>query len=67
MESAREALGHAAQSTRDLADAARHRALTAGERAQGYVRDDPLKSVVVAAAMGAALTTLLMFALRRHH
>lgn len=63
--SAREAMRGAAGSARELASAAKHRALATGERAQDYVRDEPLKAVLAAAAVGAALASLLMIASRR--
>jgi ElaB/YqjD/DUF883 family membrane-anchored ribosome-binding protein len=63
--SAREAVREAARGTRDLGDIAMRKAAETGERAQNYVRDEPLKGVLVAAAIGVAVTSLVMIATRR--
>jgi ElaB/YqjD/DUF883 family membrane-anchored ribosome-binding protein len=44
---------------RDGRQLVRNRAQWAGERSVGYIRDEPVKSVLVAAAAGAALMALL--------
>jgi ElaB/YqjD/DUF883 family membrane-anchored ribosome-binding protein len=43
----------------------REQAVAVSERTQRYVRDEPLKSVLVAAAAGALVTGLVVFAARR--
>ena len=54
-----------ARSALDLADTAKHEAAVAGDRTRNYVRDEPLRSVLMAAAAGAVLTGLMMFFGRR--
>jgi ElaB/YqjD/DUF883 family membrane-anchored ribosome-binding protein len=63
--SAREAVRETSRGTRNLGEAAMNRVAATGERAQDYVRDEPLKGVLMAAAIGAALTSLIMIATRR--
>ncbi|HOB93573.1 MAG TPA: hypothetical protein PK306_02910 [Aquabacterium sp.] len=43
---------------REGSELVRERARRAGERSVGYIRDEPVKSVLVAAAAGAALMAL---------
>jgi ElaB/YqjD/DUF883 family membrane-anchored ribosome-binding protein len=43
----------------------REQAVAVSKRTQRYVRDEPLKSVLVAAAAGALVTGLVVFAARR--
>ncbi len=69
---AREALDHNQEAVKagkeavhDLATTVQREALAAGERTQRYVRDEPVKAMLMAAAAGAALTGLLMAAKRR--
>jgi ElaB/YqjD/DUF883 family membrane-anchored ribosome-binding protein len=50
---------------RDTASSVRDEAAAFGSRTRLYVKDEPVKSVVVAAAFGAALTALLMWVFRR--
>lgn len=45
---------------KELADAVRADAQIAGERTQAYVREEPVKSVLIAAAAGAVLSGLLI-------
>ncbi len=66
-EAARQAAHNVTDGAHHLADSARHHALQTTEQAQRYVRDEPVKAVLIAAAVGAALTSLLMLASRRHH
>jgi ElaB/YqjD/DUF883 family membrane-anchored ribosome-binding protein len=54
-----------ARSTLDLAGTVKDEVAVAGERARGYVRDEPMRSVLIAAAAGAAITGLLMLFGRR--
>ncbi|HUL63261.1 MAG TPA: hypothetical protein VLW55_01480 [Burkholderiaceae bacterium] len=54
-----------AELVRDTAGAARDQAVAFGSRTRLYVKDEPVKSVVLAAAAGAALTALLMFLAKR--
>lgn len=54
-----------AELVRDTAGAARDQAVALGTRTRLYVKDEPVKSVVLAAAAGAALTALLMFLAKR--
>ena len=49
----------------DLADTVKGEAVAAGDRTRRWVRDEPLRSVLVAAAAGAVLTGLLMLFGRR--
>jgi ElaB/YqjD/DUF883 family membrane-anchored ribosome-binding protein len=53
------------RSALDLADSVKHEAAVAGDRTRGYVRAEPLRSVLMAAAAGAVLTGLMMFFGRR--
>src|SRR5262245_46693462 len=50
---------------RDAAGAVRDQAAVFGSRTRLYVKDEPVKSVVVAAAVGAAVTALLMMLMNR--
>jgi ElaB/YqjD/DUF883 family membrane-anchored ribosome-binding protein len=54
-----------AELVRDAAGAARDQAVAFGSRTRLYVKDEPVKSVVLAAAAGAAVTALLMFLSKR--
>jgi ElaB/YqjD/DUF883 family membrane-anchored ribosome-binding protein len=54
-----------AELVRDTAGSARDQAVALGTRTRLYVKDEPVKSVVLAAAAGAALTALLMFLAKR--
>lgn len=56
---------HNADLVRDAADTVRDEAGALSERGQRYVRDEPVKSVLIAAAFGAAVTGLAMLALKR--
>ncbi|MBC7939470.1 MAG: hypothetical protein H7Z19_06835 [Chitinophagaceae bacterium] len=53
-----------ANSARDVAAAARERAEALNGRTQQYVRDDPVKAILLAAAAGAAITALYMLLTR---
>lgn len=48
------------QSALDLAGTVKQEVAVAGDRSRRYVRDEPLRSVAMAAAAGAAITALLM-------
>ena len=50
---------------RDAAGTVRHEAAALGGRTRLYVKDEPVKSVLVAAAVGAAVTGLLMLLFKR--
>lgn len=50
---------------REAAGTVRHEAGALSDRGQRYVRDEPVKSVLIAAAFGAAVTGLVMLTLRR--
>jgi len=50
---------------RDAAGVVRDQASALGSRTRLYVKDEPVKSVLVAAACGAALTSLLMLLMKR--
>lgn len=56
---------HNADLVRDAAGTVRDEASALSERGQRYVRDEPVKSVMIAAVFGAAVTGLVMLALRR--
>ena len=53
------------RSALDLADTVKHEAAVAGDRTRNYVRDEPMRSVLMAAAAGAVLTGLMLFFGRR--
>lgn len=53
-----------ADALRDHASQLRERAADASDRTAGYIRDEPLKSVLIAAAAGAALMAVANLALR---
>jgi len=48
----------------ELADQVRQRALQASEKAAAYARDEPMKSLLIAAAAGALLMGLLSLMVR---
>ena len=50
--------------SREVAEQMRQRALQASERAAAYARDEPMKSLLMAAAAGALLMGLLRLMLR---
>lgn len=54
-----------ATAVRDAAGTMRDGASALGSRTRLYVKDEPVKSVVVAAAFGAVLTGLLLWLFRR--
>ncbi len=49
---------------RDAADTARQKAAQAGESTVGYIQDQPVKSVLIAAATGAAIAAVVAWATR---
>lgn len=53
-----------ADALREHAAALRERAADASDRTAGYIRDEPLKSVLIAAAAGAALMAIANLAVR---
>lgn len=55
----REFAGSAKQIARQGADAARHEAARIGESSASYVRERPMRSVLMAAAAGGALVLVL--------
>ncbi len=55
-----DAVRHSAQSLRDSADAASNRTV-------GYIKDEPVKAVLIAAATGAALMALLSLVSHARH
>ena len=52
------------QTAQGAASAVRERATAASESTQRYVRDEPVKAVLIAAAAGAVITGLVMLATR---
>lgn len=64
-EVAKEWLSQTGDHARAAVDQVRHEAHVLNERSQQYVRDEPVKSVLLAMAAGAALTGLIALALRR--
>jgi hypothetical protein len=54
-----------ARNTLDLVGTVKGEVALAGERTRGYVRDGPMRALLIAAAAGAAITGLLMFVGRR--
>lgn len=62
-------LGSAPAAATDLmhraADAICHEARALSEQTRGYVRDEPVKSIAMAAALGAVLTSLIAVAMWR--
>jgi ElaB/YqjD/DUF883 family membrane-anchored ribosome-binding protein len=54
-----------AELVREAAGTVRDEAGALGERGERYVRDEPVKSMLIAAAVGAAITGLVMLALKR--
>ena len=61
---ARDWMQRYARTAMDAAGTVRDQALVANERTQRYVRDEPVKAVLIAAATGAVVTGLLMMATR---
>jgi ElaB/YqjD/DUF883 family membrane-anchored ribosome-binding protein len=62
----RDVLGRAASSARDMATTVKQEAANVNDKAQRYVRDEPVKAILIAAAIGVALTSLVLLASRRH-
>ena len=56
----------AAERARDTTALAREKVAAVGETAVSHVRDDPMKSLLIAAATGAAVAALIGY-LTRHH
>ena len=50
--------------SREMAEQVRQRALQASEKAAAYARDEPMKSLLIAAAAGALLMGLLSLMVR---
>ena len=50
--------------TRDVAEQVRQRALQASDKAAAYARDEPMKSLLIAAAAGALLMGLVSLIVR---
>jgi ElaB/YqjD/DUF883 family membrane-anchored ribosome-binding protein len=48
-----------ADRVREMTDGVREQALRAGDRTAGYVRDEPMKAVLMAAVAGAAVALLV--------
>ena len=51
---------------KDLGASLKEEAALASDRTQAFVREDPVKAVLIAAAGGAAIAALIMLASRRH-
>ena len=51
-------------STREVAEQMRRRALQASDKAAAYARDEPMKSLLIAAAAGALLMGLVSLVVR---
>lgn len=51
--------GEAEQMTRRSVESVREQALLATDKTRGYIKDEPVKSVLIAAAVGAALMALV--------
>lgn len=62
---ARDWWNHYAGTALDAAHTVKAEAAEAGHRARQYVSDEPLKSVLAAAALGALITGIAIFAARR--
>jgi ElaB/YqjD/DUF883 family membrane-anchored ribosome-binding protein len=60
----RDWLQRQSQTAQGAATAVRERAAAASEGTQRYVRDEPVKAVLIAAAAGAVITGLVMLATR---
>ena len=54
----------AAEATRDTAMQVREQALRASDRTVGYIRDEPVKAVLIALAAGAGIMALARYAAR---
>jgi ElaB/YqjD/DUF883 family membrane-anchored ribosome-binding protein len=54
-----------AQSAMNVAAGVKDNAVAAGQRTRGYVRDEPMKSLLIAAAAGALISGVLVIAARR--
>jgi ElaB/YqjD/DUF883 family membrane-anchored ribosome-binding protein len=55
------------ESVRDTSAHLRERAVKASDNTVGYIKDEPLKSVLIAAATGAALMALVSLIARSRH
>ncbi len=69
-QTAEEALHNGMQSVQQSAEQLRKKATQANDMAVGYIRQEPIKSVLIAAATGAALMALVGLISRgnnRHH
>lgn len=49
----------------DAVDTVKHEAQVLNDRTQAYVRDEPVKSLLIAAGVGAAITGVAMMLMRR--
>ena len=58
---------HGVERARRASADVRHSAERTGERAVGYVKDEPLKSMLLAAATGAAVAGLISLLLSKRH
>lgn len=65
-EVAKQWLHQTGDQARHAVDQVRQEAHALNERGQQYVREQPVKSVLIAAAAGAALAGLVALALKRH-
>jgi ElaB/YqjD/DUF883 family membrane-anchored ribosome-binding protein len=63
-EQAESLMRQGADALREHAASLRERATDATDRTAGYIRDEPLKSVLIAAAAGAALMAIANLAMR---
>ncbi len=62
---ARDWFARSAESCQHAVESARREAQAMNQRTQAYVREEPVKSVLIAAAAGAAITGLAMLMTRR--
>lgn len=67
MEQVNSAVQHRLQSLREGTHHLRERAVHVGENTTDYIRHEPVKAVLIAAAAGAVLVALLSLFGRSHH
>lgn len=62
---ARQWWAHGAAGCQDAVDTVKREAQVLNDRTQAYVRDEPVKSMLIAAGVGAAVTGIAMMLMRR--
>jgi ElaB/YqjD/DUF883 family membrane-anchored ribosome-binding protein len=67
LKATQEAVNGAVESVRDTSLQIRENAHRVSEKTAGYIKDEPMKSMLIAAATGAALMAMLSLVSRSNH